>query len=452
MDMFFTTTRMSGNLLPFPIFRIIFLSILLSCHILPGSAEETRDSVRVYFHQGKTDIDLCLRDNRQALERICRQVSESRPDTVFSVCKIVVVGAASPEGSVELNRRLSELRAQSLFEYVCRHSPLPDTLKTSVFVGRDWKGLLHLVENEPGMPGKPETMEILRSIVSEVEKGGDGENKIGELKRLRGGEPYRYMYRKLFPELRASRLYIRYETVRKPFPVPDVVVPEEEDILTLTDTLPMTEGKREISVSEVSVLETPAREKSRKPFYMAVKTNMLYDALLVPNIGVEFYLGRNWSLAGNWMYAWWKNDRKHHYWRTYGGDVAIRKWFGNKADEKPLTGHHLGVYGQLFTYDFERGGKGYMGGKPGGTLWDELNYAVGVEYGYSLPVARRLNIDFTLGIGYWGGKFYEYLPADGHYAWQSTKNRHWFGPTRAEVALVWLIGRGNCNAQKGGRR
>ena len=252
--------------------------------------------MRVYFHQGKTDIDLSLRDNRQALERICRQVSESRPDTAFSVCKIVVVGAASPEGSIELNRRLSELRAQSLFEYICRHSPLPDTLKTSVFVGRDWKGLLHLVENEPGMPGKPETAEILRGILSEVEKGGDGENKIGELKHLRGGEPYRYMYRKLFPELRASRLYIRYETVRKPLPVPDIIVPEEEDTLTLTDTLPMTEEKR-----EVSVLETPAREKSRKPFYMAVKTNMLYDALLVPNIGVEFYLGRNWSLAGNWM-------------------------------------------------------------------------------------------------------------------------------------------------------
>ena len=42
------------------------------------------------------------------------------------------------------------------------------------------------------------------------------------------------------------------------------------------------------------------------PFYMDVKTNMLYDALLVPNIGVEFYVGKNWSLAGNWMYAWWK--------------------------------------------------------------------------------------------------------------------------------------------------
>lgn len=51
-----------------------------------------------------------------------------------------------------------------------------------------------------------------------------------------------------------------------------------------------------------------------------------------------------------------------------------------------------------------------MGGEPGGTLWDKTNYAAGVEYGYSLPVANRLNIDFTLGVGYWGGKYYEYIP------------------------------------------
>ena len=46
-----------------------------------------------------------------------------------------------------------------------------------------------------------------------------------------------------------------------------------------------------------------------------------------------------------------------------------------------------------------------MGGKPGGTLWEKMNYAVGLEYGYSLPVARRLNLDFVIGVGYWGGEY-----------------------------------------------
>ena len=50
--------------------------------------------------------------------------------------------------------------------------------------------------------------------------------------------------------------------------------------------------------------------ETSKPFYMALKTNMLYDVLAVPNIGLEFYLGKNWSIAGNWMYGWWKKEQQ----------------------------------------------------------------------------------------------------------------------------------------------
>ena len=59
-----------------------------------------------------------------------------------------------------------------------------------------------------------------------------------------------------------------------------------------------------------------------------------------------------------------------------------------------------------------------------------------------------LNIDFSIGLGYMGGEYKEYLPQDGHYVWQSTKRRHWIGPTKAEISLVWLIGRGNTNKTK----
>ena len=414
------------------LFKVILLSFL-SCSVLFVSAQETRDSVKIYFHKGRTEIDLSLRDNRRSLEKISRRILEYRPDTAFSIGKIMVVGAASPEGSIELNRRLSELRAKRLFDHVCGYSPLPDTLKTSVFVGRDWRGLLRLVENDPGMPGKSETVELLQGIVSEVEASGNGENKINELKRLRYGIPYRYMYRNLFPDLRASCLYIWYESKRKSFPAMQVIS-HLHDTLYLPCKLSPFGG------------ETGGFQSGEKhgPFYMAVKTNMLYDALLVPNIGVEFYVGKNWSVAGNWMYAWWKSDRKHNYWRIYGGDVELRRWFGRRAVEKPFSGHHVGLYGQIVTYDFELGGKGYLG--------DKWSYGGGVAYGYSLPVGHRFNVDFTLGIGYLGGLYKEYIPLDGHYVWQTTKKRRWFGPTKAGISLVWLIGRGNYSRKKGGRQ
>lgn len=70
-----------------------------------------------------------------------------------------------------------------------------------------------------------------------------------------------------------------------------------------------------------------------------------------------------------------------------------------------------------------------------------------MDYGYSLPVARRLNLDFTIGFGYLGGRYREYLPdwddttGTMHYVWQATRDRAYFGPSRLEVSLVWIIGK-----------
>lgn len=217
-----------------------------------------------------------------------------------------------------------------------------------------------------------------------------------------------------------------------------------EEPRTATITVESYGQKHEVTVNQA------AAKPLCKPFYMGIKTNMLYDLGAIPNIGAEFYLGANFSVVANWEYSWWKSDKKSWYWRSYGGDVALRYWLGKAARNKPLTGHHLGLYGQMITYDFEVGGRGYIAdsgfGKDkseDGTLgW---NWAAGLEYGYSLPIARRLNIDFTLGVGYHWGNFKEYLPIDGHYVWQATKRRQYIGPTKLEVSLVWLIGCDNYN-------
>ncbi len=179
-------------------------------------------------------------------------------------------------------------------------------------------------------------------------------------------------------------------------------------------------------------------------FRMAVKTNQLYDVFLVPNVGVEFYLGKDWSVSANGMLMWWSNTAKHHFWRIYGGELEVRRWFGSAAQAQPLTGHHTGIYGQLLSYDFGSKDKGYLA--------EPWNYAFGISYGYSFPITRRINIDLGIGIGYMGGEYKKYKPIDGCYVWQSTRRRHWVGPTKAEVTLVWLLGRGNTNQGKGSNR
>lgn len=402
-----------------------------------SEAREVRDSVKIYFRQGYSVLDMSIRDNAEVLGRIADSLRWSYTDSLYTLKSVEVVGGASPEGTIPLNRRLSEKRANVLFDYLSQYGILPDSLTTFTFLGRDWGGLLELVEQDGNVPYREETIEFLRDIISRCE-GGErlADNNVGRLSRFMGGAPYRYMYRELFPEIRASRVYLTYDKTRNPIYLPLAQAP-----VVLLDTPP-----------GAGVGRTVEPVPYRRPFYMALKTNMLYDALLVPNASVEFYLGKNWSISGGWMHGWWKSDPAHWYWRMYGGDLSLRRWFGRRAGQKPLTGHHIGIYGSAFTYDFENGGRGYLGGQPGGTLLDRANFSAGIEYGYSLPVARRLNLDFTVGLGWIGGQYHEYLPIDDCYVWQSTSRMDYFGPTKLEVSLVWLLGRGNINYDKGGRR
>lgn len=420
--------------------RNLFITafMLLGCFQLFG--QESRKEVSVGFRVGYAVLDTGYADNGTRLADLVHYLERVMTDDQLELVEVSFCGSASPEGSFAANRSLAERRRMALERYVRERVLLPDSIVTYPNEGFiAWNRLAELVE-QSDMPYKEEAVDVLRNVPEFTynDKGVLVDSRKKHLMELRWGRTWNYMYSHFFSDLRNASMVL--VTVRPKPMEPVAEVPEEKVPAEVPAVVQPVD----------SVAQLPVEEK--KPFYMAVKSNLLYDVLAVPNVGVEFYLGDNWSVVGQWMYGWWSKNSSHRYWRIYGGDLAIRKWFGKEAEEKPLTGHHLGIYGQAFTYDFEWHGKGYMGGRPGGTLWDKLNYAAGVEYGYSLPIARRLNLDFTIGLGYWGGQYYEYIPLDGHYVWQATKNRHWFGPTKAEVSLMWLLGRGNSNMKKGGTK
>lgn len=423
--------------------RLIFILSIFVMSALASTAREAKNSFYLNFRQSKVNLDTAYMNNIQELKTANSVIQAyNHPDSTMTLIDVNVVGGASPEGSVKFNEWLSHERANRIFDYLRDKMNVPDSLTSFTFLGRDWRGLRELVEADPDVPYRHEVIDMLDDIIEKVAGGEDeGMQNLNRVKRLRGGQPYLYMYRKQFPILRKSKLtltfgypvnYVEPEPVVPVIEEPEVVVPPcIPDTIVIHDT---------IYIDRVVYVERPL-----KPFYMGIKTNMLFDALAVPNIGAEFYLGKNMSIVGNWMYGWWKTDRRHRYWRIYGGDLALRYWFGKAAHEKPLTGHHVGVYGGIVTYDFEWGGTGYMGGIPRGTLWDRCNHYFGLEYGYSHPIGRRLNIDFTIGLGYLGGEYQVYDPVDKCYVYRETRRRHYWGPTKAEISLVWLIGRGNYN-------
>ena len=423
---------------------LLFLSVVASIHAMTEIItvqdtilEQSKDSLQIYFRQGKTLWAPEYMDNDRRLSEFVGRLSELRRSQVMSkISKIYIVSGASPEGSYALNRRLSDGRAERIRNVLKQYISLPDSVIVTDSRGVNWKDLYTKVEVS-NMQYRDEVLDIIQNTPElDQSKGYNYELRKKTLEKLHGGAPYRYMYKEMFPELRIFYLQIeidweRYEQAQREVAKEmGLLEKEESPELVIYDTI-------RVPWPEPLQIELP---KQPKPWYMAVKTNMLYDALLTPNIGVEFYLGKNYTISADWMYAWWKKHSIAWWHRTYGGDLEFRRYFGRVADEKPLQGWHVGLYGGIVTYDFDWGGRGYLG--------DRWSYGGGLSFGYSMPWKRRLNLDFTVGLGYLGGEYKEYLPLDGCYVWQCTKQRNYIGPTKIEVSLVWLIGRGNFNVGK----
>lgn len=185
------------------------------------------------------------------------------------------------------------------------------------------------------------------------------------------------------------------------------------------------------ALAQVEEAGTAVSQHERSHSFVAIKTNLLYDLILVPNMGVEFNVYDNWTVYGDIMYAGWQVPSKHVYLDLYGAQFGARKYFGRKVKERDFTGHHAGIYGQALAYDLQIGNIGQQ--------TYTINFAAGIEYGYSLPIGNNLNIDMEVGLGYLSGKYFEYVVTEGHDTWRGTIERAWVGPTKASVSLVWII-------------
>lgn len=401
------------------------------------SSPQREDRVTVFYREGKTDIDLTYKQNKANLERFIARYDSMNVDSLHRL--VVKIDAyASPTGTTHINDVISYRRMAKLADYLKQHVDLPDSLLQIKAHGVDWEGLTQLLKEDQRVPARNT---ILGIIENEPIQKTIGKLKVdvrkNKIRSLNGGRTWNWLQLHLYPKLRFSSAVVSYEV--EPKAQVDTVIPKETHAI---DTIVQAGQPKQENIDSIS------SEKKHKSFIFAIKSNLLYDALVIPNIGAEFQLGKNWSLAGTYWYTWFRNNHTHHYWRTYGGELEGRKYLTlhKKTDKesedknaaykgkRPFTGWHVGGLAQLFTYDFEFGGRGNL---------SYISYAVGVEGGYSHPVSRRLNLDFALALGYLGGKYKDYVPDRGCYVWIANKQRRWIGPVKAEVSLVWLIGKLN---------
>lgn len=182
--------------------------------------------------------------------------------------------------------------------------------------------------------------------------------------------------------------------------------------------------------------------EERRPI-IALKTNMLFDAALMPNVEIEVPIGNRWSVNGEYLFPWWVTKDNRYCLQILSGALEGRYWFANPRNRqrrKVLTGQFIGLYAGIGEYDLQWKESGYQG---------EFFIAAGVSYGWATEIARNLHIEMSIGIGFLRTDYRHYHPIDNYQTllWQENGKYTWLGPTKAKVSLVWMLNR---KVRKGG--
>lgn len=254
------------------------------------------------------------------------------------------------------------------------------------------------------------------------------------LRAIDGGKAWAEKVHNYLPKMRSGATLIIYtqEIERTPLAIQtEISVQVPAEAVVVTEPIPVVEEFVTVSPELTS------------HSLLALKTNLLYDAMTALNIEIEVPIGQRWSIAAEYIFPWWLSDRKQHCLQSLSGYIEGRYWFGDRTNRRQLTGWFAGVYTGGGYYDVEWNNKGYRG---------EFCIPIAMSGGYAHQIGCNLSMEYSLGIGSMRTSYREYASAicsDGvqRLIKQRSDTFNWVGPTRIKVSLVCMI-----NSEKRSKR
>ena len=391
----------------------------------------------LYFPIDKHLLRRDYRNNNMMLMALDEMLASDQ--IIENIDTIEILGACSPIASPEYNHKLSYNRCLTLRSYIeSEHPKIAEKFPIQMnYIGIDYLGYSILSKKKKSL-SKKEKWDMLQYAAVRL-KMKDGSYIIPTSNRMKPGiqmEDKQNIATDNTFYLKPDTIYIRdYKDNEK-----SINVYSKTDTIYLKDT--------------VVVVHTPEQTYPtilKRPLFLALKSNLLYDAALLPNLSAEIYLGRQWSLVAEGNWSWWTFDnpiQNHWSHRIQVGGAELRYWLKSPY---PLNGHAIGIYSlfgnygvRMFTKD--ENSNGYL---------SYQSWSAGLSYAYSMPIANRFNLEFGIAFGYVGGKYYKYNYCMRHQQWEKgthdneqVYNMNYFGLTRAGVSLVWLLGTGNSPKDK----
>ena len=273
------------------------------------------------FEVNKINIRPEYMNNPRELAKIRVMIDDLKLDPSIKVNRLDIIGYASPEGTLATNKRLSEGRAMALRDYLASRYDFPRNQYHIIFGGENWDGLVDALETLD-MDYKNEVLEIIQDIP--IEKGRET-----KLMQLRGGVPYRYLLKNVFPSLRVAICKVNYDI--KNFNVDEAkeVIKRRPQNLSLNEMFLVANTYPKGSQEFIDVFETAVR--------------MYPDSEIANMNAATAALSRNDLISAE---RYLKKMESQEYWPEYNnamgiltllkGDYELAEEYLNKARELGL--------------------------------------------------------------------------------------------------------------------
>lgn len=377
------------------------------------------------------------------------ELSQVLQDPKKKLLQVWVCGSASPDGLWAYNVKLSQARTDSAAEYLQEVMNIPASMIHKESLNEDWDRLAELV-SESDIPCRNQVLEIIAN-----KKWGERKTALQELE---GGKVWDILVKDFFPRLRCVRfaIYCEWDQSKPHLSMPKDTVYVRDTVVLVKETVYVTRPDTVVITRPDTVVVAPVvtkeqvyeqyREESLKksrrqidwlrPNVMAVKTNLLSDALTMPSLGVEFQLVKGLSLEVSGAYGFYnllnKNRRDMS---AYFVSPELRWWFG---DHPMQRGSFIGLHGNLSQYSLEWTDNIAYQNVPGKFAW-----SAGFTYGVCACLDRKAHwgLEFVIGVGY--GEYYQNIGSfgkDGKFQPKETgapKLKQHYGLTKLALNLVY---------------
>ena len=411
-------------------YHILLTTIALLFAAL-ASAQVQRDSVRVYFRQGKSDFDPFFNGNGRQLNDFINRAKIQQRDTLVSLDRVQVISSASPEGSAEANERLAYNRAQNIAAYLHQNMRFDLNAFEVYFNDMDWGQLQRLVEADHYVPQRWELLALIR------------EKDLPGMKASRYQRGWNYLLDNIFPEMRSTLVVFEYRSA-------DALEAEaraaKERAEAEAEALRQEELRRQEEQARQSYSPPPLPDDEEDDFSLNLseahpwsfyfKTNLLPWAVLDANFALELEMGRHLSLSIPVYFSAFNKLAVRTKCRVLGTQPELRVWFRDN-----FSGAFIAAHGTYGFYNIALPGMEYRIQDRDGVT---PAYGAGLNLGWKFRLDRnradRLGLEFSVGGG-WLHLDYDcfFNVENGRYA--ASQVKEYYGLDHASVALTYRFGK-----------